>query len=180
MAAPTVDLKNRRQAALLAWLVPGLGHYYQGRRGKALLYFLCILGLYFTGFWLGDGKIVYWRWVDPFKNYENFNMYYIAQFFVGLAALPPLIQGTLAHFNFPPILGGFMDPSTEVLNGLQFRLGRFYEVGSIYTAVAGLLNVFAIYDAYAGPAFSDDEEPAANPADEPNAAAVPATELSNP
>ena len=44
-----VDLKDRRLAALLAWLVPGLGHFYQGRIGKGVLYAVCILSLYIVG-----------------------------------------------------------------------------------------------------------------------------------
>ena len=35
--------------------------------------------------------------------------------------------------------------------------GRF-ELGTLYTMVAGLLNVLAIYDAYAGPVFVSPEE----------------------
>ena len=31
-----VPLKNRYLAGLLAWMVPGLGHWYQGRRAKAV------------------------------------------------------------------------------------------------------------------------------------------------
>src|SRR5690606_16735778 len=46
---PTVDLKNPMLAAGLALLVPGLGHAYQGRNFKAAIFFVCILGLFFTG-----------------------------------------------------------------------------------------------------------------------------------
>ena len=46
---------------------PGLGHFYQGRTAKAILYAVCILSLYFLGFAMGEGKIVYWRWVNPMQ-----------------------------------------------------------------------------------------------------------------
>ena len=88
MAQPTVDLKNRHLAAFLAWLVPGLGHLYQGRRGKAALYATTILGLFFVGLVLGDWKIAYWRWTTPMRDPENFRASYLCQFWVGLAALP--------------------------------------------------------------------------------------------
>ena len=110
------------------------------------------------GFALGEGKIVYWRWVNPLNNPEKFYIYYLGQFFVGLPALPALIQGTLQSFGHEPIFGGFMavpDPST--INGLHRPLGKFVEVGSMYTAIAGLLNVLAIYDALEGPAYHTDE-----------------------
>lgn len=159
MTQPTIDLRNPAKAAFLAWLIPGLGHYYQGRTRKAILYAVCILGLYFLGFAMGEGKIVCWRWVNPLRNPEKFYLYYIGQFWTGLPALPALIQATLKHFNFEPILGGFMaEPAQNVLNGLHPRLGKLVEIGAIYTTVAGLLNVLAIYDAYEGPAFQELEE----------------------
>jgi hypothetical protein len=159
MNEPSVTLRNPYLAALLAWMVPGLGHFYQGRTGKAILYSTCILGLYFTGLVMGEGQIVYWRWVNPLGNPEKFCIHYLGQFFVGLAALPALIQATLLQYRWDPILWGFMaEPSDVVLNGLH-RLGKLVEVGTIYTTVAGLLNILAIYDAYEGPALLEYEEP---------------------
>ena len=88
MSEPTVNLRNPTWAAFLAWLVPGLGHFYQGRTGKGILYAVCILGLYFIGMLMGEGKIVYWRWVNPLNNPEKFCLYYLGQFFVGLPHSP--------------------------------------------------------------------------------------------
>ena len=53
MSQTPISIRNPLKAAFLAWLVPGWGHFYQGRKGKAFLYFFCILGLYFVG--LHDG-----------------------------------------------------------------------------------------------------------------------------
>jgi hypothetical protein len=33
----------------------------------------------------------------------------------------------------------------------QRRLGRFFDIGTLYTMLAGLLNLLVIYDAWAGP-----------------------------
>ncbi len=144
-------------AALLAWLVPGLGHFYQGRTAKGILYATCILGLFGLGLVLGEGKVVYWRWVNPLGNPEAFRLYYVGQFFAGLAALPALIQATLQAMGFDSIFWGWMaEPPKIVLNGMHPRLGKLVEVGSVYTTVAGLLNIFAIYDAYDGPAYDDE------------------------
>ena len=159
MSQPPVDLRNPYKAALLAWLVPGLGHYYQARTRKAILYAVCIFGLYFLGFFMGEGKIVYWRWVNPLQNPEKFCIYYIGQFFMGLAAFPALIQATLKEMGMNPILWGFLaEPPQNVINGLHPRLGKLVEIGTIYTTVAGLLNVLAIYDALEGPAYQESEE----------------------
>ncbi len=168
MPSPPVPLKNRSLAALLAWLVPGLGHFYQGRTGKGILYAACILGLFVTGLAMGDWRIVYWRWVSPLADSEHFCFSYCGQFFAGLAALPALIQATLNHYKHEPILWSFMaEPSQNELFGLYPRLGKLVEVGSLYTTVAGLLNILAIYDAFEGPAHLDQESsppPATAPA----------------
>lgn len=178
----TVDLKNRNLAALLAWLVPGLGHYYQGRLGKAILYAVAILGLYTVGMVVGEGKVVFWRWLNPLHDPENFRFSYLCQFFVGLPALPALIQETIQHYGGDPLFGGFMaappmdavnDLRQNELNALHPKLGKLLEVGSVYTMMAGLLNILAIYDAFDGPAYADEDEAAAAGTN-PEMAGVPA------
>jgi hypothetical protein len=165
MTTSNTPLRHPYRAAFLAWLLPGLGHFYQGRTRKGWLYAICILGLYVVGFALGEGKIVYWRWVNPLHNPDKFCLYYIGQFFVGLPALPALIQGTI-HYLSPdtvaPFWGFMAEPSQLVINGLQPRLGKLVEIGTIYTTVAGLLNVLAIYDAFEGPALPETEDGAEN------------------
>lgn len=176
MSEQTVSLRNPARAAVLAWLIPGLGHFYQGRTGKGILYAVCILGLYLMGMVMGEGKIVYWRWVNPLNNPEKFCLYYLGQFFVGLPALPALIQSTLQHYGVGPILWDFMaEPTQHVLNSLQTRLGKLVEIGTIYTTVAGLLNILAIYDAYEGPAYQEFEEDSAS---QTSPQPMPATGLS--
>ncbi len=36
------------------------------------------------------------------------------------------------------------------------NLNRYFELGTVYTMIAGLLNILAIYDALAGPAESGE------------------------
>ena len=159
MTQPAIPLKNRSLAAFLAYLIPGLGHLYQGRTGKGILYAVCILGLYFAGLAMGDWRIVYWRWVSPVADSEHFCFNYLGQFFAGLAALPALIQAPLLHYGHDPIAWGFLaEPSQNQINALYPRLGKMVEMGTLYTTVAGLLNVLAIFDAYEGPAHAEEDE----------------------
>jgi hypothetical protein len=168
MASRAISLKNPAKAAFLAWLVPGLGHFYQGRNAKGALYLVSILGLFFLGLYLGNWQVVYWSWVNPLVDPENFRLYYVGQFFAGLAALPALIQATLQAWGFDPILMHFQAmPDPNTLNALHPKLGKLVEVGSVYTTVAGLLNIFAIYDAYDGPAFGDEVEAEPTPKAQP-------------
>lgn len=91
----TVNLKDRWFAAVLAWLVPGLGHLYQGRIFKALIFSVCILGTFFSGVCLGDGKVVNWNWKTENRTYG-----YFAQVLVGIPAIPARIQA----YRQPPEL----------------------------------------------------------------------------
>jgi hypothetical protein len=162
MQERNLSLRNPLKAAILAWMIPGWGHFYQGRKGKAILYAVCILGLYLVGMLMGEAKIVYWRWVNPLNYPEKFCIYYLGQFFVGLPALPALINGTLHYYGHDPIFWGFLaEPSQVVINGLHARIGKPVEIATIYTTVAGLLNILAIYDAYEGPAYTGHAEESA-------------------
>jgi hypothetical protein len=154
---PPVDLKNRQLALLLAWMVPGLGHYYQGRISKGILYSVCILGLFGVGLFLGDGRIVYWRWQYPMSNPETFCFPYLFQFWTGLPAVLGIVQATLLHYSKDFILWGFMaEPTQTAINSL-YPKGKLAEIGTLYTMVAGLLNVLAMYDAYEGPAHIESD-----------------------
>ncbi len=95
-----LELKNPALAAFLSWLIPGLGQMYQGRTFKGVLFFLCILGMFFCGVQMGEGRPVYCYYeinADRMDNQNGasrrFRNYgYISQFLVGLPALPALIQ----------------------------------------------------------------------------------------
>ena len=39
-----IQLKDPLVAGVLAWLIPGLGHFYQGRNAKGALFAICIMG----------------------------------------------------------------------------------------------------------------------------------------
>ena len=41
----------------------------------------------------------------------------------------------------------------------NLRMGPFFELGTVYTLIAGLLNILAIYDAWGGPAALQSPQP---------------------
>jgi hypothetical protein len=151
-----IDLRDRPLAAALAWLIPGAGHAYQRRWGKAAVFAICILGTFFYGMYLGDGRVVYASW-GPTEHQRR--LPYFLQLGVGLPALPALVQ---ASFD-PPPLGDFMRPPrfhrvaddagrvhNDELAMWNLTIHEF-ELGTVFTMIAGLLNVLAIYDAWGGP-----------------------------
>lgn len=190
---PKVELRDARLAAFLAWLVPGLGHLYQRRYGKGLLFMIAILGIFGYGMWLGSGRVVYLATVDPIGNFSKFKerWHYLCQIGIGLPALPAVVQTWRVESGREP-LGQFERPpytsrdvyriwsndqtkaaeeddkirrshdQTESKNPVlhqgelqkwQHDLGFRWEIGTVYTMMAGLLNVLAICDARWGPLF---------------------------
>ena len=193
----TIDLKDPAKAALLAWLIPGLGHWYQGRRAKAVLYFLCIMGLFSYGVYLsssqqpcrkGGDKIGYGRTVYFAWQKDDHHLAYLCQIGVGLPALPAIVQAYRKGNQQRVWWGGFMappwpsdqarraavdavqetarrdgrndgedpkfnldQPTLDELNRLLPLDSGDFDIAGFFTMVAGLLNVLAIYDAWAGP-----------------------------
>lgn len=66
---PPVDLKRPYVAALLAFLVPGAGHLYQGRLFKAGIYFFGIMLLFMWGMQIGHWQLLYR--LDPMSPFEH-------------------------------------------------------------------------------------------------------------
>jgi TM2 domain-containing membrane protein YozV len=163
-------------AAVLSYLVPGLGQIYQGRVGKGLLFLVSLYGLFFYGMWLGQWSNVFiadtaarnpaWRlpvWATNLYNRPHF----AGQFWIGVAAWPavwhythdPANQARGPINNRPDFIAKFeAAPSEDELNELQRDGDKHWDLGWVYTVIAGVLNVLVIYDALAGPAFGPEAE----------------------
>jgi hypothetical protein len=169
-----IDLRDPLVAGVLAWLWPGAGHLYQRRYAKGMLFMVCILGTFFFGLVLGEGKVVYAaqfansRHAYPGIQGKLSRWPFAMQIGVGLPASPAVVQllsrppqdrepGAVPP---PAILGGWMAPpdTRDELNLWNRELGTRYDLALLYTVIAGLLNWLAIYDAAAGPAFSEPAE----------------------
>lgn len=176
-------------AGVLSYLVPGLGQVIQGRVGKGLLFFFCIYGLFFYGMAMGQMKNV---WIPDATDLPEarvglagrdfgeltglakgvfYRPQFMAQFWVGVAAWPALIQyrnsvdtpdGPAEH----PWFGRYMQAPTEAeLNTLQRNGNKRWDLAWVYTVVAGVLCILVIYDAVAGPVVRDETGQADKPND---------------
>jgi len=116
--APAVPTRRSAfVAATLGWLVPGFGQLYMGRPGKALLMFLTIGGLFVTGLTLTGFTCV---------NPRSYSLEFVAH----------------------ALLGGPTAATYYLTRGLELTQPLpWFEVGRLYAAVAGLLNVVAVCDA---------------------------------
>jgi hypothetical protein len=204
--APLPPVKLDPLAALMSYLIPGLGQVYQGRVGKGLLFFFGLYLLFFYGMWMGKWRNV---WLPDASDLPDVTVagqnlggafkaaYYrpqfLGQFWIGAAAWPSVVQ--YAKYDKSkdtgPLFGKFeRAPTEEQLNDLQRNSSKRWDLGWVYTVIAGVLNLLVIYDALAGPMFRDPPKwtedapdghtPAAEQAAPPVAAAKPAAAASVP
>jgi hypothetical protein len=108
-------------ACLLAWVLPGAGHLYLGRRGKGLLFLGAIGALFILGVAMKSRLQLYLGLEDPLAL-----LFSIAQMAVGA----PYFAARAMGFETGQV--------TSVT----------YEYGNTFTAVAGLLNILVILDAH--------------------------------
>ena len=161
VVSPEIDLRNPYLAGFFAWLLPGLGHYYQRRYHKAGLFFLCIVPIFIAGCALGSSpetgvaRNVYWSWRPADTRY-----WWLAQAPLGIAALPSWIQAAQVNAGYAPLFGSFMTPPKRfrddqigiapLLDQIRQQLPH-YELGTYLTVIAGLMNIMVIFDAVGGP-----------------------------
>jgi len=119
-AQPEHDRARNRPiaAVVLAWLVPGLGHLYQGRRARAAVVFGALVGLFLLGTWLAEGSNL---------SRERHFYYWSGQFLLGVPAL-------VAQW-----IGGGMHISHAI---------PLVDAGLVFGCVAGLLNLLAMIDVF--------------------------------
>lgn len=179
-AVPVVELHNPMVAGLLAWLFPGAGHWYQKRYFKAILFALCIWPLLIFGLMTGSyscdtpngptakqyhfARTVYCSWRPGDKR-----LYFIPQACVGCVAIPALWQarfpgdadGSFGSTAFaPPRVSAEYQtrPNQPDMNEIVRHLYTWLDVSTIYTVVAGLLNLLVFFDAVGGPAPVENED----------------------
>ena len=91
-----------------------------------------------------------------------------------------LNNGVLVANTHRSFLNSFLvPPDYAVLESLHYQLGKKFTLAEVFTWIAGLLNVLAIWDAFAGPAYGyrlparseEDEKKEANTQHEPESSA---------
>lgn len=137
-------------AGILAWVLPGAGHYYLGHRGMATVFFLAISIPYWTGVAIGgvltsvnpyeskmipasNGQSV--RWELPRGN----KWLFLAEIFVGSYT-------TACYYTSQSLEHKLIQETPKA----RVPYVSFYpesDVAQIYLATAGLLNLLAILDA---------------------------------
>jgi len=106
-------------AMVLAYLVPGGGHLYLGRRARAAGFFCIIITLFILGLAL-DGRLY---WPEPGS-------------FLSLLATIGSMGGGLMYF-----LGRMFGPTGDITS-------ITFEYGTAFTLTAGLMNLLLVLDCF--------------------------------
>jgi hypothetical protein len=98
------------------WLLPGLGHWLQGRRMRGIAVFLLLVGLFLLGTLLAEGSNL---------DRERHFYYWSGQFLVGL----PSLVAEAVHGHAP------------VTHDI-----RYADAGLVFACLAGMLNILCLLD----------------------------------
>jgi hypothetical protein len=114
-------------AALCAWLVPGAGYWLLGQRARAVIILLVVIAFFVFGFLIGVVRVV--------DAPTQFSLSEILEkpWFIGQVLAGPISIGAAAW--------------AHTLDPLRVSHSRSFEIGTLYTAVAGMLNLLALIDA---------------------------------
>lgn len=171
--APTAAGDDWRPAqAAAAWLLPGLGHVLIGQRTRGLIIGCTILGLWLAGLLIGGISVIDHKPTGD-GGRQRFSLW-----FLGQAMLSPSLAVNVAHqqlkhvsmqrFDHPP------QPEDQPRPIFTPALGRVAEIGTLYTALAGLLNLLAIMDvAWGRPRPPRSPQDTSPPSPPPSEAAAP-------
>ncbi len=121
---------------MLAWLVPGAGHWYLGLRARGIIIFVTVAVLFWSGVAFGGLRTT----VDP--------------------------QGNTHWFLGEICTGGNAIVALAINRGMSWQgdegrsWGKGRDIGLVYAGVAGLLNLLCIFDAIVRSITGQVREPA--------------------
>jgi hypothetical protein len=114
--------------ALAGWLVPGAGYWLLGQRGRAMIVFLSIVLIFAMGVLIGGIRVVDAPTEITFAAIVQNKPWFIAQVLSGPISI---VSAVVA----------------DQVDTLRVSHSRSWEIGTLYTAIAGMLNLLALLDA---------------------------------
>ncbi|MCK6457910.1 MAG: hypothetical protein L6Q92_15445 [Phycisphaerae bacterium] len=123
-ARRAVRTRSTPLTAALAWLLPGLGHWYLGHRDRASIFFVTIVVTFWGGVALGG--------VRSTMNVQDNGAWFAAQLCAGVQSVGALMW------------------SKTIPDRLELTATYpTVDIAVVYTGIAGLLNLLVIIDALA-------------------------------
>lgn len=121
------------RAAVLAWILPGLGHAVIGQRARGLRIGVGVVGLFLAGILIGGLGVV-----------DRSDLWFYAQVGAGPLSFAAdwLNAALLKSGAAAPLIEAPMSPPASSLRAVAHP----HEFGTLYCAMAGLMNVVAVLD----------------------------------
>lgn len=124
------------------------------------------------GFQFGAGVVALPALVQSFKTGKGGDPYFVLcerypeDYKIPALRFHRIPEDNPNNYQGPTLKDGFMAPPAgpvrlndpDTLGRWHFDYKHFFELGTLYTVVAGLLNMLAIYDAFCGPAILTPEQ----------------------
>jgi hypothetical protein len=127
MSSPNRDTASVGFVALCGWLIPGGGYWILGERVRAMIVAVCVLTVFGMGVLIGGIRVV------DAPNQIGLGQLLDKPWFIGQVLTGPLSVASA-------IWAGHVSPE-------RGSHSRSWELGTLYTAVAGMLNLLALIDA---------------------------------
>ena len=126
--------RNPLVALILGWLFPGGGHFYLGHVGKGIFFFLILAGTFLAGVMIGGYDDV----AFPSPNANTPSSDVTSRIVMRVIPIAQALDGVVTFATAKAAAAAEKDNQ---------YLGD-YEVGLLYTCVAGLLNLIVMLDAF--------------------------------
>lgn len=138
----SISTKNPRPfnpaAAILAWIWPGLGHIHIGERKRGFLVMFGVLFLFLGGVLIGG--------VDSVDRRDD-RLWFMAQVLCGPIALVADYANQVFVTRPPDWEAGYQRNDPDIIRRLKRKsLGHVNEMGTLFSALAGLMNLVSILD----------------------------------
>jgi hypothetical protein len=130
--------------ALAGWLIPGLGHIILGQVARGLIVMAAVVGLWLGGMLIGGIGVIDSQSPPEARNQPpKASLWFFGQALVG----PSLgVNWFVQSVNSRNRSEGQFSPAPEEHPVYDPSLGHPNELGTLYTALAGMLNLLAILD----------------------------------
>ncbi|MBL7224073.1 MAG: hypothetical protein ISS72_09475 [Candidatus Brocadiae bacterium] len=125
--------RDPARTLLLAWLFPGAGHWYTGRRTRALFYALTVVGVFAAGLCMGGLATV---------SATGHKWAFLLQLFDGPIAA---VAGVASHAGEAARQAAMAAGSAVTVSPSPSRMA---DLGLTFTLVSAAFNVLVMADAY--------------------------------
>jgi hypothetical protein len=157
--------------ALAGWLIPGLGHIILGQTARGVIVMTAVLSLWLGGMLIGGLGVIDSQAPPEVRGQSpRLSLWFLGQALVG----PSLgVNWFVQSVNAPNRSNDRFNPAPQEHPVYYPSLGHPNEVGTLYTALAGMLNLLAILDVAHCDAEARRRRPAPAPEPAPPAADPP-------